>query len=127
MKTCILCGEKRRAKGNARCPHGVSKTSCRECGKTLIKSELEKMNIAHEHNKTYELSYINLLRWDFRIEHNGKQYFIEYMPTLYQKIKADYCKTNGYVLLVIHCNHYGNIPAILSDFAYTHLGWGVGE
>jgi hypothetical protein len=120
-------------------------------GEVYIKNTLDAMEIKYDYDQPYEVSNINMLRWDFKIVHENKPYFIEYngrqhyepiqfggiswekaeenfkKQQCHDKMKADYCKANGYVLLVIHCNHYGNIPAILSDFAYTHLGWGVGE
>ena len=118
-------------------------------GEFKVRQYLDEMKIKYEHNTSYIVKDINLLKWDFIlyegdevkgfIEYDGRQHF---KPVRFgnmtqelaeenlitskrrDKIKNDFCEENHYPLLRIKYDQFGNIPAILTEFAVEHLDWG---
>jgi hypothetical protein len=84
-----------------------------------------------------------LLRWDIIIWQFGEPIFIEYDGRQHfevvkhfggqakfealqarDKLKNDYCKDEGYLLLRIPFTQYENMEAIVVDFIRSHTCWG---
>ena len=118
-------------------------------GEYAVKKVLADMEIQFEHNSTFEVKDINLLRWDFIclldthdtrlfIEYDGKQHFEpvtfggisqekaeqNFLTSQHRdKIKNDFCKDNNYPLLRIKYDQFGDIPKLLTEF-FVQYGWG---
>jgi hypothetical protein len=116
-------------------------------GEYKVSQTLDEMSIQYKREVSINLGTTRFLRWDFVINHNDKDYFIEYdgrqhytpvtfggmsmkkakenfnTTQTHDKLKNDYCNDNDLILLRIKYTDYGNIPNILTDFAVKHFDW----
>jgi hypothetical protein len=109
-------------------------------GEFAIMKVLDTMGLTYDFNTTYELKDIHLLRWDFIIHTDDEPIFIEFdglghfqsvcfggmSPEKAQivfetcqrhdKLKNEYCRDKGYLLLRINDSQFANIHSIVKDF-----------
>jgi very-short-patch-repair endonuclease len=123
--------------------HEIKCTGKDNCstGEYKIKQILNKNNIPYNFNSTNGLKGTKgWLRWDFIILNNDDSLFIEYdgaqhfepqrfggisaekaqenfeKAQAHDKIKNDYCKSEGYLLLRIHYKDYDKIDERIIEF-----------
>jgi len=130
----------------------TGKSNC-SSGEFQIMKTLTSMDISYEYNSSFELKNENnnYLRWDFIITDkiSDKRLFIEYdgmqhfkpvqfggisikcaeenftKQVRHDKLKNNYCKDNGYLLLRVDYKNFENINVLVVNFIRENTEWGI--